>query len=144
MKARTALVAVLVCTGTVAACAEVPATSTDPGAPPVYSFDAEALEPTAQRYLKAVAAGDADAVAAAFAPDGLVIDVSRRIRGREAIRHWAAVEFVGGVYTVLWHSPRVGGTTLLVRFRLPGGEIRAIYSFDIADGLITRADLHYP
>ncbi|WP_225804066.1 nuclear transport factor 2 family protein [Streptomyces sp. NK15101] len=102
------------------------------------------LAPAAQRYLDAVAAGDADAVAAAFDPDAVVIDVGREIRGRDAIRRWAAVEVVGGVYTLLGHTPRAGGTTMLVRFR-PGGSggFRARYDLDIADGLITRADLRY-
>jgi hypothetical protein len=92
-----------------------------------------------------VAAEDADAVAAAFARAGLVVDVGREIRGREEIRRWAAAEVVGGRYTVLDATPRTGGTTLLVRFR-PGGTgdgFRARYHFDITDGLITRATLEY-
>ncbi|MFF8607127.1 nuclear transport factor 2 family protein [Streptomyces sp. NPDC015346] len=102
------------------------------------------LDPAAQRYLDAVAAKDADAVAAAFAADAVVVDVGREIRGRAAIRQWAADEVVGGVYTLLGHTPRTNGTTMLVRFQ-PGGTggFRAAYSFDIADGLITRADLQY-
>jgi hypothetical protein len=102
------------------------------------------LDPAAQRYLDAVAAKDADAVASAFAPDGLVIDVGREIRGRDAIRQWAANEVIGGVYTLLEHQPRQGGVTLLVRFQ-PGGTggFRANYHFDIADGAITKATLEY-
>jgi SnoaL-like domain len=102
------------------------------------------LDPAAQRYLDAVAAKDADAVAAAFAPDGLVVDVGREIRGREAIRRWAENEVIGGIYTLLDHTPRAGGVTMLVRFQ-PGGTggFRANYSFDIADGLITKATLEY-
>ncbi|WP_418960787.1 nuclear transport factor 2 family protein [Streptomyces tritici] len=103
------------------------------------------LDPAARRYLDAVANRDADAVAAAFAPDGLVVDVGREIRGRDAIRNWAAAEVVGGAYTLLDHTPHPGGTTLLVRFR-PGGAgdgFRARYRFDITDGLITRATLEY-
>jgi hypothetical protein len=102
------------------------------------------LDAAAQRYLDAVAAKDVDALVAAFAPDAVVVDVSRRIRGREAIRRWAENEVIGGVYTLLDHTPRKGGTTMLVRFQPGGmGGFRASYSFDIADGLITRADLQY-
>ncbi|MEQ4720996.1 nuclear transport factor 2 family protein [Nonomuraea sp. B19D2] len=102
------------------------------------------LDPAAQRYLNAVAAEDADALAAAFAPDGLVIDVGREIRGRDAIRQWAAGEVIGGVYTLLDHTPRAGGVTMLVRFQPGGvGDFRANYHFDITDGLITRATLEY-
>ena len=44
------------------------------------------LDPAAKRYLDAVAAKDTDALTDAFAPDALVIDVGREIRGRNAIR----------------------------------------------------------
>lgn len=116
-----------------------------PTTPGATSATTRPLDPAARRYFDAVAAEDADAVAAAFAPEGLVVDVGREIRGREAIREWAAAEVVGGVYTVLEHTPRTGGTTLLVRFR-PGGTgdgFRARYHFDITDGLITEATLEY-
>lgn len=109
------------------------------------SLAPSALHPAARRYFDAVADEDADAVAAAFAADGLVVDVGREIRGRDAIRAWAADEVVGGDYTVLDHTPHATGTTLLVRFR-PGGTgdgFRARYRFDITDGLITRATLEY-
>jgi hypothetical protein len=111
---------------------------------PSPSAPADSLDPAARRYLDAVAARDADAVAAAFTPDAVVVDVGREIRGRDAIRAWADAEVVGGVYTLLDHTPRAGGTTLLVRFQPGGvGGIRATYRFDIADGLIVRATLEY-
>ncbi|GGK94773.1 hypothetical protein Ppa06_49110 [Planomonospora parontospora subsp. parontospora] len=102
------------------------------------------LDPAAQRYLDAVAAGDAAALAAAFAPDALVIDVGREIRGRDAIRRWAENEVIGGVYTLLEHTPRADGVTMLVRFQ-PGGSdgFRAHYHFDITGGSITKATLEY-
>ncbi|HEX4813058.1 MAG TPA: nuclear transport factor 2 family protein [Nonomuraea sp.] len=102
------------------------------------------LDAAARRYLDAVAAKDVNALVAAFAPDAVVIDVGREIRGREDIRRWASNEVIGGVYTLLDHTPRAGGTTMLVRFQ-PGGTggFRARYSFDIAGGLITKADLQY-
>lgn len=105
---------------------------------------AGSLDPAAQRYLDAVAAKNADALAACFALDGLVIDVGREIRGRDAIRQWAANEVIGGVYTLLEHKPRPGGVTMLVRFQ-PGGTggFRANYHFDITGGLITKATLEY-
>ncbi|MEV0150679.1 MULTISPECIES: nuclear transport factor 2 family protein [unclassified Nonomuraea] len=102
------------------------------------------LDPAAQRYLDAVAAEDTDALTAAFAPDALVVDVGRQIRGRNAIRRWAANEVIGGVYTLLEHTPRAGGVTMLVRFRPGGvGGFRANYHFDISHGLITKATLEY-
>jgi hypothetical protein len=102
------------------------------------------LNPAARRYLDAVAARDADALAAAFAPDGLVVDVGREIRGRDAIRRWAADEVIGGVYELLGSTPRAGGVSMLVRFQPGGvGGFRANYHFDITDGLITQATLEY-
>ncbi|MFC8424667.1 hypothetical protein ACFUN7_27960 [Streptomyces sp. NPDC057236] len=66
------------------------------------------LDLAAQRYFDAVAARDAHAVAAAFAPDGLVVDVGREIRSRDEIRRRAADEVVDGVYTLLDHTPPHG------------------------------------
>ncbi|MBB6546699.1 nuclear transport factor 2 family protein [Nonomuraea rubra] len=116
--------------------------STRPLPPPAASTGS--LAPAARRYLDAAAAGDADALAAAFAPDGLVIDVGREIRGRDAIRRWAAGEVIGGVYELLGHTSRAGGVSMLVHFQPGGvGGFRANYHFDITDGLITRATLEY-
>ncbi|WP_051022428.1 nuclear transport factor 2 family protein [Nocardia pneumoniae] len=143
MRTLAAVAVVAIAAGMVAACADEPSAA-GTTEPPAYSFDAGSLDPAAQRYLDAVAARDDDAVAAAFTPDATVTDVSREIRGREAIRRWAADEVIGGVYTLLGHSPRAGGTTMLLRFRRGSGDgFRATYRFDITDGLITRADLRY-
>ncbi|GAA2202086.1 nuclear transport factor 2 family protein [Streptomyces bangladeshensis] len=128
----------------------VGAPTTPPVAPPISPSVSPAgshrpLHPAARRYLDTVADRDAAGVAAAFAPDGLVVDVGREIRGRDAIRRWAAAEVIGGAYTLLDRTPHPGGTTLLVRFR-PGGTgdgFRARYRLDLTDGLITRATLEY-
>ncbi|MFD3508585.1 nuclear transport factor 2 family protein [Nocardia sp. NPDC058666] len=143
MRTRAALAAAFVCASPLAACSDEPS-PTNPAAPPISSISTESLDPAARRYLDAVANRDADALAAAFALDAVVIDVSRQIRGRDAIRTWAAAEVIGGIYTLLGNTPRPGGTTMLVRFQ-PGGTggFNANYSFDIADNLITRADLQY-
>ncbi len=111
---------------------------------PSATASAQTLAPAAGRYLDAVAAGDADAVAAVFAPDAVVVDVGREIRGRDAIRAWAETEVIGGTYTLLDHTPRAGGTTMLVRFQPSGmAGFRASYRFDITDDLITKAILEY-
>ncbi|AKN72663.1 hypothetical protein QR97_25420 [Streptomyces sp. PBH53] len=124
--------------------------TTPPVAPPASPSASPAgshrlLHPAARRCLDAVADRDAAGVAAAFAPDGLVVDAAREIRGRDAIRRWAAAEVIGGAYALLDHTPRPGGTTLLVRFRPggTGGGFRARYRLDLTDGLITRATLEY-
>lgn len=108
-------------------------------APPV------AVDPAAQAYVDAVNDEDLDALVAAFAPDGAVIDVSRRIEGRDAIRQWADREVIGGTLEVLEIAEqRPDGQRLLVRWA-PGGSDgwEAFYDFTYADKLITTADLQY-
>jgi hypothetical protein len=51
-------------------------------------------------HVAAVNAFDADAIAATFAPDAYVNDAHREIRGREAIRRWAARELAGDKVTM--------------------------------------------
>lgn len=43
-------------------------------------------------YLRAIHAADADAFQACFAPEAVVRDIGREIRGREAIMEWARQE----------------------------------------------------
>ncbi|WP_329565038.1 nuclear transport factor 2 family protein [Kitasatospora sp. NBC_01266] len=102
------------------------------------------LPAPARAYVDAVAAKDLDGLVAAFDPAGVVIDVGREIRGRDAIRQWAGREVIGGRLTVLRATPRPGGTTMLVVFAPGGvGGFRADYAFDLSGGLITRAALSY-
>jgi SnoaL-like domain len=101
-----------------------------------------------RRYRDAVNAEDLNRLTASFTPDALVIDVSRRFRGRSAIRAWAQAEVIGGRLTVIRRvtrprNPR--GVTYLVRFA-PGGRggFLAHYRFEARGGRITVADLQYP
>ncbi len=103
------------------------------------------LLPGAQVYLDAVNAGNLDALVAAFAPDAEIIDVSRRIRGRDAIRAWADNEVIGGAL-------RVDGVTALgpgaQRLRVhwaPSGSggFAADYTLTTRDDQIVLAELQY-
>lgn len=98
----------------------------------------------AQAYVDAVNRNDLDALVQAFAPDGQVIDVTRPIRGRDAIRTWADNEVMGGRLEVLTVTPILGGQDLLVRWA-PGGSggWQAHYRFTMTDSAITTADLQY-
>ncbi|MEU7530505.1 nuclear transport factor 2 family protein [Saccharothrix sp. NPDC042600] len=111
---------------------------------PLPSGTATELDPAARRYVDAVAAGDLDGLVDSFAPEAVIVDVGREIRGHDAIRHWADTEVIGGRLTVLESTARPGGVTMLVRFE-PGGTggFRARYSFDVRDGVIVKADLQY-
>ena len=79
-----------------------------------------------------------------FAPDGVVVDVSRRIEGRDAIREWAANEVIGGTLRVIRSEPRPGGVRLLVHWAPAGSEgWRAYYTFEVREGRIVVAELQY-
>lgn len=98
----------------------------------------------AQAYVDAVNRNDLDALVLAFAPDGQVIDVTRPIRGRDAIRTWADNEVMGGHLEVLSVTPMPGGQDLLVRWAPRGlGGWQAHYRFTMTDSAITTADLQY-
>jgi hypothetical protein len=119
-----------------------------PEGPPVASSGAvpagTAPAAPAQAYVDAVNAGNLDALVAAFAPDGLVIDVTRPIRGRDAIRAWADSEVIGGRLQVLSVNAMSGGQDLLV-YWAPEGSAgwQAHYRFTMNATAIIQADLQY-
>jgi hypothetical protein len=138
----------LLLTGCSPAPADPPAAAASPtettSARPATAAPAGVL-PAAQAYLDAVNATDLDALVAAFAPDGQVIDVSRRITGSDAVRRWAANEVIGGTL-------RVDGVTALgpdtQRLRVhwaPSGSggWAADYTFTARGGRVLVADLQY-
>ncbi|GAA2209480.1 hypothetical protein GCM10009850_049380 [Nonomuraea monospora] len=104
-----------------------------------------AVEGAAQAYVDAVNAGDLDALVASFAPDAEIVDVSRSIKGHDAIRRWADAEVIGGTLRVLSIAGRrADGQKLLVHWA-PGGSggWRAHYDFTVGNGRIVKADLQY-
>ena len=104
------------------------------------------IDRAADAYVQAVNARDIDALVASFAPDGVVVDVTRHFVGDAAIRRWALAEVIGGSLKVLDRKPSARGTTLLVHWTPAGmSGFRANYSFtiDAASGRIGRADLQY-
>ncbi len=81
---------------------------------------------------------------AAFAPEGQVTDVSRPIRGRDAIRTWAGNEMIGGRLEVLSATAMPGGQDPLVHWAPAGSSgWRAHYRFTMTETAITLADLQY-
>ncbi|GAA3967226.1 hypothetical protein GCM10023085_57090 [Actinomadura viridis] len=118
-----------------------PSGSASPPAPPAVA----GVQPAAQAYVDAVNREDLDALVAAFAPDGKVIDVSRTIAGRDAIRDWARNEVIGGRLRVLSIAERrTGGQKLLVHWAPAGSDgWRAHYDFTVSGNGIRTADLQY-
>lgn len=105
---------------------------------------ADRLSGPARYYVDAVNREDLEGLVETFAPDAVVIDVSRRFAGREAIQGWAENEVIGGRLEVLEVRPYERGTRMNVRFRPGGGEgFEACYTFDTRGTAITRADLQY-
>lgn len=103
------------------------------------------LLPAARAYVEAVNAGDLDALVAAFDEDGVVIDVTREIRGREAIREWADAEVIGGSLRVDGITP-VDAATQRVRVHwAPAGSTgwAADYTFTVRGDKVVVADLQY-
>ncbi|MBU2664721.1 nuclear transport factor 2 family protein [Actinoplanes bogorensis] len=130
-------------TATPSATGAASATGTAPSAGNAPS-GSEAVAAPAQAYVDAVAARDLGALAEAFAPDAVVIDVTRRIEGRDAIREWADNEVIGGSLRVLSATPMDGGQDLLVHWA-PSGSAgwEARYRFTMNGSHITQADLQY-
>jgi SnoaL-like domain len=140
--ARVVTVAVAVA---VAGCGSSAEEGTTGGSTVAQSARPAALLAPVRTFVDAVAARSADRVADGFATDGVVIDVSRRIEGREAIRRWAANETVTGILTVLRVVQTDGGQQrLLVRFA-PGGSggFEANYTFTVDGERIAVLDMQY-
>jgi len=94
-------------------------------------------------YLDGVAAKNLDATTACFADNALVIDVGRRIEGKEAIRRWLNNEVMGLKYKVESVTAKPGDAIIIVKISFSsGGGFRAKYDIDL-DTLITKMDLQY-
>ena len=111
---------------------------------------AQDLPEPAQCYFAAVAASDLHALTQCFQADAVIIDVSRKISGIEAIRSWAENEVMGGRYEVLAIvSQTQNQIKLLIKFVPPGlwGKLskgfEAHYTFDFKQGKIISMDLQY-
>jgi hypothetical protein len=151
MTRRALAAAVLAAVAFVAGCAgavpsPVPSqSSTPPQSQSQPQTQTQPLLPAASAYVEAVARRDVDVLAAAFAEDGVVVDVRRRIEGRAAIREWAAREVIGGSLRVDGITP-LGPQAQRVRVHwAPSGSggWAADYTFTVVGDAIAEADLQY-
>jgi hypothetical protein len=124
---------------------DTPATETaEPEGADPQNPNATKLDPAVQAYADAVAAEDLDAFVNAFAENGEVIDVSRPIRGHEAIRSWAQNEVIGGSMEVLDIKPVENGQDVLVRWTTASGSSwEAYYLFEVSDDKIIKVTFRY-
>lgn len=109
------------------------------------NVDKEAVLAPVRAFVDAVAAKNADQLLATFTDDGVVIDVSRRIEGHDAIRRWAENETLPGKLTVLQIVETADSNQrLLVRFAAGGsGGFEAHYTFATEGDLISELDMQY-
>ncbi|MFC4009355.1 nuclear transport factor 2 family protein [Nonomuraea purpurea] len=125
---------------------EVPAGTTAPAtSTPSAPGSASDVVAAARAYVDAVNARDLDALVASFARDAEIVDVSRSIRGHDAIRAWADREVIGGTLRVVSIAERrADGQKLLVHWAPAGsGGWQAHYDFTVGGGRIVKADLQY-
>jgi hypothetical protein len=96
-------------------------------------------------YLDAVNARNLSALTDCFAPNGVVVDVSRRIAGKDAISAWAKAEVIGGKIELLSIEADANGVYRCLVHWAPAGSSgwRARYTFTLRDGRIVLADLQY-
>ena len=81
---------------------------------------------------------------AASLANRVVIDVDRRIEGREAIKQWAASEVIGGVYHIVRAELADNRVSVLLTFAPRDSEsFRARYDFEIHEEKVVMADLQY-
>jgi hypothetical protein len=118
------------------------------GAPTRIQAGSVTLPAPVRCFRNAVNNAALEALVNCFAPGGVVVDVSRRFAGRDAIRTWAASEFIGGRLTILRRvvKPRnPAGRTFLVRFAPSGsGGFLAHYRFVARTGKLTLVEMQYP
>jgi len=125
-----------------------PRATAPPGQQPAASVSAApplGVLPAAQAYINAVNTTNLDALVAAFAPDGEVVDVNRRISGPDAIRRWADNEVIGGALRVDDVTALDPNTQRLRVHWAPSGSAgwAADYTFTTRGDKILVADLQY-
>ncbi|MGP3964231.1 nuclear transport factor 2 family protein [Nonomuraea sp. 3N208] len=128
----------------VSACGGAPE-SAAPTPPATATASPVVVVAAAQAYVAAVNARDLDALVGSFAADAEIVDVSRSIRGHDAIRTWADNEVIGGTLRVVSVvENRADGQKLLVHWAPAGsGGWQAHYDFTVGRGRIVKADLQY-
>lgn len=97
-------------------------------------------------YFETIKAENSQQLRTCFTHKALIIDVSRRIKGKQAILTWANNEVFGGRYDVLKIVSRsTSQLKLLVTFTPQGwgSGFRAHYEFYLSNGKIEKMDLQY-
>lgn len=96
-------------------------------------------------YVAAVNSEDLEQVLGCFAEAAVVIDVTRRFEGSEAIRGWAERELIGGRVSVISVESRGPDLyrCLVTWSARGGGAFRAWYTFAVEGGRIRSLQFEY-
>lgn len=93
-----------------------------------------------QAAVDAINAADTDAFVAAFAPNGLVDDWGRVLKGPDGVRSWADTDAIGAKAKINVLRATHNGDTIEIDFdwrsNVFNGQSKAFVT--IADGLITK------
>lgn len=96
-------------------------------------------------YFTADQSRSAEAVAACFAADAIVIDEGHTYAGRPAIREWMASSSIKYTYTVEPFAIEPEGLRIVVTSHLagafPGSPTDLRYIFELADGKIAQMEI---
>ena len=124
---------------------ETPSASPNVATPPQNSSVIAQVPAPAMAYVRSVNQNNLDSLVLAFAETGTVVDVTRRIEGRSAIRTWARNEVMGASLQVLSVDQQTPNRVRLLVHWAPRGSAgwRAYYTFTYENGLVTLADLQY-
>ncbi len=96
-------------------------------------------------YFDTIATKNLEKFAACFETNAVILDVTREIRGRDAIQTWAKNEVIGGKYSILEVKEIKDGASILLRFAPNGvGDgFRARYIVTWKNNKIIKMDLQY-
>lgn len=109
---------------------------------------ATTLPPIVDRYFRAEAAGDAEALADCFTPEGKVVDEARTIEGPEAIASWMrhGMSKHHPIRVELLESNEKDGGVVIVRGRVsrgsPDNSVVRNHTFQVIRGKIASLEIH--
>jgi hypothetical protein len=103
------------------------------------------LPPEIDCYVAGVKSEDLERVLGCFAEGAVVIDVTRRFEGIEAIRGWAGRELIGGRVTIISVEPQNPNLYRCLVTWSAGGTsaFRAWYIFEVEGGRILSLQFEY-
>lgn len=107
------------------------------------------LPPVIETYFRTANAHDAQAVADCFAPDAIVVDEQREIRGPDAIRRWkeaSNAQYAPHMEPLALHEEAETGRTIVtasISGTFPGSPVDLKFAFTLEQGRIARLEIDF-